>query len=126
MKSTIAILISLYLIITTMLPVNLVNDLPKMQFLISHFKNHQLVPEQKVNFFQFLIMHYNPFSKHTAEGPHSDLPFYHSIIGGAVFILTEMMLQATVSKVFMQVHRSKLRQLHAIQLVKTAFKPPKF
>lgn len=51
----------------------------KLGGLVQHFKEHQVRSGFSESFLDYLLEHYNPFSKHRSEEHHEQLPGYQGL-----------------------------------------------
>ncbi len=80
MKSVIAILLSLQILLGSLFPNVDAMQLVKIGELIKHYQEHVATENQNLSFVDFLIMHYSSTSNHTktAKHSHANLPHLNS------------------------------------------------
>ena len=80
MKKTIAVLLSMQILLGSLFPNVDAMQLAKIGELVKHYQEHKVTENQDFSFVDFLIMHYSSTSNHTktAQHSHSNLPHLNS------------------------------------------------
>ena len=85
LKPILAISLSSYLFIGSIIPGNSFFELNKLPALMEHFQYHRVVETPGINFFEFIVLHYSDAS-HEKSDPvhHKKLPVQHGAASHAV------------------------------------------
>ncbi|RYF65638.1 MAG: hypothetical protein EOO39_24505 [Cytophagaceae bacterium] len=98
MKSALALFLGVLMLAGSLFPQTDVEEVFKIPGLVSHYQMHKQAAGSDFNFWQFLDLHYNTASTH-ANTPHqgTQLPMYHHLSVGFVFIISQLNWLPTVS-----------------------------
>jgi len=60
-------------------------QLQKIPQLILHYKHHVYDEQERINFAEFIVLHYNQHSKHKNEEDHNQLPLFDSCFKHCIY-----------------------------------------